>query len=74
MSIQIRELISTTNEGIELKSYVCLPEDTSDDKPVPAILVAPEWWGWSNTLEKSPNALLRQGLQQLQWTYMVRAS
>ncbi len=45
MSIQIRELISTTHESIELKSYVCLPEDASDDKPVPAILVAPEWWG-----------------------------
>lgn len=45
MNIQIQELVSTTENGVELKSYVCLPKNASGDNPVPAIMVAPEWWG-----------------------------
>ena len=45
MSIITLELVSTTENGVELNSYVALPENATDDKPVPGILVAPEWWG-----------------------------
>lgn len=45
MSIKTFELISTTENGVQLISYVALPEDAADDKPVAGILVAPEWWG-----------------------------
>lgn len=45
MSIKTFELISTTENGIQLISYVALPENASDDNPVAGILVAPEWWG-----------------------------
>jgi len=45
MSIKTFELISTTENGVELISYIALPEDASDDNPVAGILVAPEWWG-----------------------------
>lgn len=45
MSIKTYELSSTTEDGVELLSYVALPESASDQSPVPGILVAPEWWG-----------------------------
>ena len=45
MSIITLELVSTTENGVELNSYVALPDNATDDKPVPGILVAPEWWG-----------------------------
>ncbi|WP_058369577.1 dienelactone hydrolase family protein [Psychrobacter sp. ENNN9_III] len=45
MSIQTYELVSTTDNGVELISYVALPEDASDTNPAPGIMVAPEWWG-----------------------------
>ena len=45
MSIKTFELISTTDDGVQLISYVALPENAADDKPVAGILVAPEWWG-----------------------------
>ena len=45
MSIKTFELISTTDDGIQLISYVALPENAADDNPVAGILVAPEWWG-----------------------------
>jgi len=45
MSIKTLELVSTTENGVELNSYVALPEKATDDSPVPGILVAPEWWG-----------------------------
>ncbi len=45
MSIITLELVSTTENGVELNSYVALPENATNDKPVPGILVAPEWWG-----------------------------
>ncbi len=45
MSIKTFELISTTEDGVELISYIALPEDADDDNPVAGILVAPEWWG-----------------------------
>lgn len=45
MSIKTLELVSTTDNGVELISYVALPEKATDDSPVPGILVAPEWWG-----------------------------
>ena len=45
MSIKTFELISTTADGVQLISYVALPENAADDKPVAGILVAPEWWG-----------------------------
>ena len=45
MSIKTYELISTTENGVELISYIALPEDASADNPVAGILVAPEWWG-----------------------------
>ena len=45
MSIKTLELISTTENGVKLISYVALPETATNDSPVPGILVAPEWWG-----------------------------
>ena len=45
MSIKTFELISTTENNVQLISYVALPESASDDNPVAGILVAPEWWG-----------------------------
>ena len=45
MSIKTFEIISTTENGVQLISYVALPETASDEKPVAGILVAPEWWG-----------------------------
>jgi len=45
MSIKTYELISTTENGVQLISYVALPENASDENPVAGILVAPEWWG-----------------------------
>lgn len=45
MSIKTLELISTTENGVELISYVALPESATDDNPAAGILVAPEWWG-----------------------------
>ena len=45
MSIKTFELISTTENGIQLISYVALPENATNDNPVAGILVAPEWWG-----------------------------
>lgn len=45
MSIKTYELISTTENGVELISYIALPEDASADNPVAGIMVAPEWWG-----------------------------
>ncbi len=45
MSIKTFELISTTENGVQLISYVALPENAADDNPVAGILVAPEWWG-----------------------------
>ncbi|HAR75299.1 MAG TPA: dienelactone hydrolase family protein [Psychrobacter sp.] len=45
MSIKTFELISTTENGVQLISYVALPENATDDNPVAGILVAPEWWG-----------------------------
>ena len=45
MSIKTFDLISTTDNGVELKSYIALPETASNDNPVTGILVAPDWWG-----------------------------
>lgn len=45
MSIKTFELISTTDNGVELKSYIALPASASNDNPVTGIVVAPEWWG-----------------------------
>ncbi len=45
MSVKTFELISTTENGVELISYVALPEDASEENPAAGILVAPEWWG-----------------------------
>lgn len=45
MSIKTYELISTTENDVELISYIALPEDASADNPVAGIMVAPEWWG-----------------------------
>ena len=45
MSIKTFDLISTTDNGVQLKSYIALPEHASNDNPVTGILVAPEWWG-----------------------------
>lgn len=45
MSIKTFELISTTENGIQLISYIALPENATNDNPVAGILVAPEWWG-----------------------------
>lgn len=45
MNIKTYELSSTTQDGVELLSYLALPEQASDNNPVAGILVAPEWWG-----------------------------
>ena len=45
MSIKTFELISTTENAIQLISYIALPANATNDNPVAGILVAPEWWG-----------------------------
>ena len=61
MPIQILQLESTTTDGVELKSYVCLPESASHDHPAPAILVAPEWWGAAAHTQKVTERLAEAG-------------
>ncbi|WP_290003960.1 dienelactone hydrolase family protein [Faucicola atlantae] len=61
MDIQILQLETTSPDGTELKSYVCLPKDASADKPAPAILVAPEWWGVVEFVQKVTERLARAG-------------
>lgn len=61
MNIQILQLESTTQNGIELKSYVCLPKDATSDNPAPAILVAPEWWGVVEHPQKVTERLAEAG-------------
>nr|WP_144918427.1 dienelactone hydrolase family protein [Moraxella osloensis] len=61
MPIQILQLESTTTDGVELKSYVCLPESASHDNPAPAILVAPEWWGAAAHPQKVTERLAEAG-------------
>ena len=61
MPIQILQLESTTTDGVELKSYVCLPESASHDNPAPAILVAPEWWGVAAHPQKVTERLAEAG-------------
>lgn len=45
MSIKTYEIKTTADSGMELISYVALPEEATDENSVPGILVAPEWWG-----------------------------
>lgn len=45
MSIKTYEITSTTSDGMELISYIALPEGADEHNPAPGILVAPEWWG-----------------------------
>lgn len=45
MSIKTYEIKTTADYGMELISYIALPENASDENSVPGILVAPEWWG-----------------------------
>lgn len=45
MSIKTYEIKTTADYGMELISYIALPEDATDENSVPGILVAPEWWG-----------------------------
>lgn len=45
MSIKTFQLSSTTKDGIELLSYVALPETATENNPVAGVIVAPEWWG-----------------------------
>lgn len=61
MNFQVQEMVSTTENGIELKNYVCLPKNASEDKPLPVILVAPEWWGITNHSRKSAERLAEAG-------------
>lgn len=61
MPIQILQLESTTQDGVELKSYVCLPESATPENPAPAILVAPEWWGVVEHPQKVTERLAEAG-------------
>jgi len=45
MSIKTYEIQTTADYGMELISYVALPEEATNENSVPGILVAPEWWG-----------------------------
>ena len=45
MSIKTYEIKTTADYGMELISYIALPESATNDNWVPGILVAPEWWG-----------------------------
>lgn len=46
MSITTYELISTTADGVQLKSYVAMPtEHSATSTEIAGVLVAPEWWG-----------------------------
>ena len=44
-TIRHETLGSQAPDGTVLLSYLAMPADASADKPAPAILVAPEWWG-----------------------------
>jgi len=45
MSIKTYEIKTTADYGMELISYIVLPESATNENSVPGILVAPEWWG-----------------------------
>lgn len=45
MSIKTYEIKTTADYGMELISYIALPESATNENSVPGILVAPEWWG-----------------------------
>ncbi len=61
MSIKTFELISTTENNVELISYVALPENASDTNPTAGILVAPEWWGISDHTKSVAERLAKAG-------------
>lgn len=44
-NIKTYEIETTADYGMQLLSYIALPENTTDQSNVPGILVAPEWWG-----------------------------
>ncbi|ELA09199.1 dienelactone hydrolase [Moraxella macacae 0408225] len=58
MSIKTLELTSQA-DGVLLKSYVCLPNDSNNPKP--AIMVAPEWWGVSDHPKTVTERLAKAG-------------
>lgn len=60
MQIQTSELQSTTPDGTTLKSYVCSPNNSLATK-LPAILVAPEWWGVSEHPKNVTEKLAKAG-------------
>lgn len=61
MNIQILQLETTTDNGMALKSYVCLPKDASPENPVAGILVAPEWWGMQEFPQQVAERLAEAG-------------
>ena len=69
MSNIITQTLSyTDSQGVTLQSHFCYPSDAT--QAVPAVLVAPEWWGLSaNTPNTAPNALPQQAMPRWRWIY-----
>ena len=74
MSIKTLELISTTENGVKLISYVALPETATNDSPVPGILVAPEWWGVVDHPKSVAERLAKAGYAAVAMDVMAKAN
>lgn len=61
MNFIAQEMVSTSDEGVELKNYVCLPKDAADGQKYPLILVAPEWWGITQHSRSAAERLAEAG-------------
>lgn len=58
MAIKTQILMYTDFRGITHKSNLCLPENADN---LPGVLVAPEWWGLTNTAKQAAEKLAETG-------------
>lgn len=63
MPIITRTLEYATADGLTLQSYLCLPEHAGGR--LPAVLVAPEWWGLGAHAKHTAERLAEQGYAAL---------
>ena len=62
-NITCQTLSYTDTQGVTLQSHFCYPTDIA--QPVPAVLIAPEWWGLSEHAKHSAERLAKQGYAAL---------
>ena len=76
MSNIITQTLSyTDSQGVTLQSHFCYPSDAT--QAVPAVLVAPEWWGLSEHAKHSAERLAAAGYAALampRWRWIYTAT